>query len=64
MQAVWLHSKTTIPKVADTIITRERLYPFIRHNPQARITIIQAAAGYGKATILSQWVQQLAEPVA
>lgn len=62
-QSVWLHSKITIPKVADTIVHRGRL-DFLLNKSRARVKLIQAAAGYGKTTLLSQWANQLEEPVA
>ncbi|MEK4299189.1 LuxR C-terminal-related transcriptional regulator [Oceanobacillus sp. FSL W8-0428] len=64
MQAVWLYSKTIVPKVPEAIINRDRLYALLKRNPHPRVTIVQAAAGYGKTTILSQWVHQLDEPAA
>ncbi|GGP15559.1 LuxR C-terminal-related transcriptional regulator [Oceanobacillus neutriphilus] len=64
MQAVWLYSKTTVPKVPEATISRNRLYALLQRTPHPRVTIVQAAAGYGKTTILSQWVHQLDEPAA
>lgn len=64
MQAVWLYSKTTAPKVPEAAIYRDRLYALLQKKPHPRVTIVQAAAGYGKTTILSQWIQQLDEPAA
>ncbi|GAA0325417.1 hypothetical protein GCM10008931_16180 [Oceanobacillus oncorhynchi subsp. oncorhynchi] len=59
MQAVWVYSKITVPKVSNTAIDRNRLYSLLQRTPHPRVTIVQAAAGYGKTTILSQWVHQL-----
>ncbi|WP_066191472.1 LuxR C-terminal-related transcriptional regulator [Gracilibacillus timonensis] len=64
MQTIWLHSKMSVPKVSTAIVHRERLYALLREKSASKITVIEAAAGYGKTTILSQWKWQLKEPTA
>lgn len=61
---VWLHSKVAIPKVTESIVYRERLDVLLQKESQSKVKIIQAVAGYGKTTLLSQWASQLEEPVA
>ncbi|MER2262887.1 MAG: LuxR C-terminal-related transcriptional regulator [Psychrobacillus sp.] len=58
MQMVWLSSKTTVPRATTEALERGRLYELFQKNQSKRITIIQAPAGYGKTTLLSQWFNQ------
>lgn len=64
MQMVWLNTKTIVPQAFAETVERERLYDLLRHNALKRITIVQAPAGYGKTTLLSQWFHTLKDPVA
>lgn len=45
-------------------IDRARLNELLQPKHSSRITIVRAPAGYGKTTILSQWVSQFQEAVA
>lgn len=63
MQMVWLSSKTTVPKATVEALDRKRLYELFKKNHSKRITIIQAPAGYGKTTLLSQWFNQTNDTV-
>ncbi|WP_298470523.1 LuxR C-terminal-related transcriptional regulator [uncultured Psychrobacillus sp.] len=63
MQMVWLSSKTTVPKATAEALDRERLYELLQKNHSKRITILQAPAGYGKTTLLSQWFNQTNDTV-
>lgn len=60
---VWLSSKTTVPRSTAEALERERLYELFQGNQSKRITIIQAPAGYGKTTLLSQWFNQTNDKV-
>ncbi len=64
MQMVWLSSKTTVPRAMAEAVERERLYKLLRNNQAKKITVVQAPAGYGKTTLLSQWFSYSTEPVA
>lgn len=57
MQTVLLHSKTTVPSVAIGTIKRGRLEVLLQQS-NTKVTIVRAPAGYGKTTMLSQWVSQ------
>lgn len=60
---VWLDSKTTVPRAALEAVERQRLFDLLQYNDLRRLTIVRAPAGYGKTTLLSQWMSQFDEPV-
>lgn len=64
MNTVWLNSKTVIPSFTNTIINRERLLHILEEGSPSKLTIIQAPGGYGKTTLLSQWISHINEPTA
>lgn len=60
---VWLDSKTTIPHATPEAVERQRLFNVLRYSGPRKLTIVRAPAGYGKTTLLSQWISQFDEPV-
>ncbi|MFE8697527.1 LuxR C-terminal-related transcriptional regulator [Cytobacillus sp. FJAT-53684] len=62
MNTIWLNSKTKIPSMTNMAINRERLHQLLKKGHSTKLTIVQAPGGYGKTTILSQWINQLDEP--
>lgn len=60
---VWLYSKTMVPSVAQKTIERQRLVALLQKKDHKKLTIVQAPAGYGKTTLLSQWISQFDESV-
>lgn len=64
MQMVLLNAKTTVPHAFAETVERDRLYNILRHNASKRLILLQAPAGYGKTTLLSQWFTRLKDPVA
>ena len=64
MNTIWLNSKTKIPSIADSIIDRGRLHQLLEEAKTAKLTVVQAPAGYGKTTILSQWISLQEEPAS
>ncbi len=64
LHTLWLHSKTTVPSPSAMVIDRARLNELLQPRHSTKITIVRAPAGYGKTTILSQWVSQFQEAVA
>lgn len=52
---IWLSSKTTVPRATAETLERARLFELFQDNQSKRITMVQAPAGYGKTTLLSQW---------
>lgn len=61
MNTIWLNSKTIVPSIAKLTINRERLQQLLSEGKSTKLTIVQAPGGYGKTTILSQWISQLDE---
>ena len=66
MSDTLLATKTRIPPLHANLVSRphliQRLNDGISQN--RRLTLISAPAGYGKSTLLSEWVSQLDIPVA
>lgn len=65
-----LTTKLYIPSLRPTAIRRPRLIARLNeglHRDQGagrRLTLISAAAGFGKTTLLSEWVAECGQPVA
>ena len=60
-----LHStKIIVPQNTRNIVERPRLYSLFQETEMKRATIIQAPAGYGKTTLIIQWMQKKQYPVA
>lgn len=64
MPNILLSSKINVPYSTAEALERPRLYDFFRDSTLKRITILRAPAGYGKTTLLSQWLKHLQEPIA
>lgn len=60
---VWLDSKTKVPHAPQEAVKRQRLFDLLQYNASRKLTIVRAPAGYGKTTLLSQWMSQFDEPV-
>ncbi len=52
-----LHTKTQVPKTFGTLIERPRLLALLDQCLQVPITLLAAPAGFGKTTLLCQWVR-------
>jgi len=63
MPNILLASKTTVPKINEQIIARNRLTAIFQQTA-AKLIVVQAPAGYGKTTLLSSWFHQLDKTVA
>jgi LuxR family maltose regulon positive regulatory protein len=61
---ILLKTKTTPPAVKSGLISRERLVAGMNRSMQGRLTAVCAPAGYGKTTLLSQWISQCDYSVA
>lgn len=61
---VWLETKIKPPNVAAGVLNRQRLLKLFKNNDNTRLFVIKAPAGYGKTTLLSQYVDMLSEQVA
>lgn len=61
---ILLKTKTTLPVIKSGLIQRERLIASMNRSMQGRLTAVCAPAGYGKTTLLSQWIGQCDYAVA
>jgi LuxR family maltose regulon positive regulatory protein len=61
-----LATKTSIPPLRGNLVNRHHLIQRLNDgiSQNHRLTLISAPAGYGKSTLLSEWVSQLEFPVA
>lgn len=57
-----LHTKLHPPPVREKQVARKRLLEKLDAALQQRLTLVCAPAGYGKTTLLSQWVERRKEP--
>jgi LuxR family transcriptional regulator, maltose regulon positive regulatory protein len=64
LEPIMLHTKTTPPVSRMNQVTRQRLVDLIEQGIQGKLTLISAPAGFGKTTILSQWIRQTAYTTA
>lgn len=55
--------KTTVPQAKLQAVDRSRLMELLHNSGPKRLTVVRAPAGYGKSTMLIQWISQLEEPV-
>lgn len=59
-----LNSKTRVPHATVEAVDRKRLIDVLQFSGSKRVTIVRAPAGYGKTTLLSQYISQFDESVA
>ena len=64
MSSTLLSSKINVPYSTTEALERPRLYDNFRNNMHKKITILRAPAGYGKTTLLSQWLKHSQEQIA
>lgn len=64
MDTIWLNSKTEVPTITKNALDRERLLQLLEDGKSTKLTIVQAPGGYGKTTILSQWISKISEPTS
>ncbi|MEC0227539.1 LuxR C-terminal-related transcriptional regulator [Paenibacillus alba] len=57
-------TKLHIPHVRKVLVSRPRLMHKLNEGLQAKLTLVSAQAGYGKTTVLSEWVKQCGALVA
>ncbi|MCL4562070.1 MAG: LuxR C-terminal-related transcriptional regulator [Chloroflexi bacterium] len=64
MSAPILATKLYIPPPRSKIVLRPRLIERLNEGLQRKLTLISAAAGFGKTTLVSEWVAVCERPVA
>ncbi len=58
METMLLATKLFIPQVSPSLVVRPRLMQQLQDVLNNRLTLVSAPAGFGKTTILSQWIQE------
>jgi LuxR family transcriptional regulator, maltose regulon positive regulatory protein len=64
MPAPILAAKLYVPPAQPAAVTRSRLIEHLDEGLHRRLTLVSAAAGFGKTTILGEWVTGSGRPVA
>ena len=59
-----LPTKLFIPRFSGEVVPRQRLFNHLDSGLDRVLTLVSAPAGYGKSTLLSEWVKQAKIPVA
>ena len=59
-----LSTKFYIPRIRSTLVPRRRLIECLNTSLRGKVTLLSAPAGFGKTTLVSEWVQHLGRPVA
>jgi len=59
-----LETKIYIPAPPQTLVQRARLVQRLNEGMKCKLILISAPAGFGKTTLLSDWIQQSKMPVA
>jgi LuxR family maltose regulon positive regulatory protein len=58
MEAI-LKTKLFVPRPRPTLVARPRLIEGLDHGLEAHLTLVSAPAGFGKTTLVSEWVHGL-----
>ena len=53
-----LETKFFVPSIRANLVGRDRLNQYLNQNITGKLTLISAPAGFGKTTLLAQWLQQ------
>ena len=64
MPAPILATKLYIPPPRANVVLRRRLIEWLNEGLQRKLTLISASAGFGKTTLVSEWVASCERPVA
>ncbi|NMC47213.1 MAG: tetratricopeptide repeat protein [Chloroflexi bacterium] len=59
-----LHTKFFLPKVREHLVHRSRLTHLIENGIDGKLVLISAPAGYGKTSLLADWLQEFNHPIA
>lgn len=59
-----LTTKLYIPSPPPKAVSRSRLVEWLNEGLKRKLTLISAAAGFGKTTVVSEWAASSAQPVA
>jgi LuxR family maltose regulon positive regulatory protein len=59
-----LTTKLCIPPIRPSLVPRPRLIEWLNEGLQRKLTLVSAPAGYGKTTLVSEWVAGCERPAA
>ncbi len=59
-----LTTKLYIPRLRPNVVSRPRLIERLNEGLHGKMTLISASAGFGKTTLLSEWVEGIERPTA
>src|SRR5690349_14766148 len=59
-----LATKLYLPPLRPNVVSRPRLLERLNEGLHRKLTLISAPAGFGKTTLLSEWLAEGARPVA
>jgi LuxR family maltose regulon positive regulatory protein len=62
--SIFLKTKLLAPRVPESSVTRSRLTDILDRGLVRKVVLLSAPPGFGKTTLLSQWVEQCEIPVA
>ncbi len=63
VETALLTTKLFVPPIAPGLVVRPRLMQRLGRALSSRLTLVSAPAGFGKTTLVSQWVHQTKPPV-
>ena len=64
METPLLQTKLYIPPIRHELVSRPRLIERLNKGLHRKLTLISAPAGFGKTTLISDWLRQLDVPTA
>lgn len=64
MDTTLLSTKLNRPPVTSDLVARPRLVARLQEHPERGLTLVSAPAGYGKTTLLSEWLDGHSSPSA
>ena len=59
-----LATKLYIPRLRPNVVSRPRLLELLNEGLHRKLTLIAAPAGFGKTTLVSEWVEGIERPTA
>ncbi|MBE2224281.1 MAG: hypothetical protein IAF02_22265, partial [Anaerolineae bacterium] len=64
MESPLLHTKLRIPTATPTLLSRPRLIDLMQVQANGFLALLSAPAGFGKTTLVTDWIRQQDNPVA
>ncbi len=61
---VLIHTKLNRPRVVNDVVSRPRLTEKLNRRMERKLTLVAAPAGYGKSTLVAEWLETCDRPYA